>query len=432
MTHQRPISPFESVYFVDLGAAGLPLYDMAVFVDCLVRGRLDPALLRRALGLLTERHPMLRSEVADGDTGLLLRVRDRVEPPLTVLDGIEDTYAELINTRPDWTESLLHAWLLTDGERSQVVLGVHHGVIDGRSVFPLLDEFWRYYSALAAGASPSVERREALPEAIDTRLAGTLPDAEIDALVDAIAQGAGADVKPAALPTEGVGRPDRPDAARRFVVDRLEFSEETTDAVAAAARSRGVSVNSLVTELLLTAVRAQLAPEHGPLTMTCGHAVDLRTRLTPELPRATTLNCVTGLQTTLTVGHDDPPGAVGREVAGQMTGALARRDPERSLLAALRAGARGIPVPVPVVSYGISNLGRIPAPPVPQDVRLLRFGATGNAPGMPPKILVAGLGGRLLVQNEYDAWTYAPEQMRRVREALRGSLSAFGEPRLTS
>ncbi|MEU6480428.1 condensation domain-containing protein [Streptomyces sp. NPDC047017] len=424
MTRQRLISPFESIYFLDLGAEALPLYNMPAFVESLVRGRPDPGLMRRALGLLTERHPILRCEVTSGEEGLLLRSRDRVEPPLTVLDGVEETYAELINTRPDWAESLLHAWLLTDGERSQVVLAVHHGVADGRSAFALLDEFWQYYTALAAGADPAPERREELSAAIDTRLAGSFPDAELDALVEAIAQGAD-ETKPAVLPTEGMGRPGRPAAARRFVVDRLEFAAETTDAVVAAARTREVTVNSLVTGLVLTAVRAQLAPEHGPLTLTCGHGVDLRTRLTPQLPLSTVLNCITGLQTTLPVSHDDRPETVGRQVADQVTGALARRDPERFLLAALRAGARGIAVPVPAVSYGISNVGRIPAHPVPDDMELLRFGGTANAPGMPPKIGVASFGGRLLVQNEYDSWTYAPDQMGRLRETLRAALTGL-------
>jgi hypothetical protein len=157
--------------------------------------------------------------------------------------------------------------------------------------------------------------------------------------------------------------------------------------------------------------------------MTCGHGVDLRTRLTPELPLSTALNCITGLQTTLAVGHDDRPETVGRKVADQVADALARRDPERFLLAALEAGARGIAVPVPVVSYGISNVGRIPAHPVPHGMELLRFGGTANAPGMPPKIGVASFGGRLLVQNEYDSWTYGPEQMLRLRETLRASLT---------
>ncbi|MFG2499346.1 hypothetical protein ACGFSB_14200 [Streptomyces sp. NPDC048441] len=423
MTHQRPISPFESVYFLDLGPAGLPLYDMPEFVESLVLGRPDPNLMRRALRLLTDHHPILRSEVKSGAEGLLLQVRDRVQPPLTVLDGIEETFAQLINSRPDWTESLLHAWLLTDGERSQVVLGIHHGVADGRSAFALLDEFWQYYAALEAGANPAPERREALPEAIDSRLAGAFPDAEIDALADAIAQAPADRTKTATLPTEGMGRADRPAATHRFVVDRLEFSPETTQSVVAAARARGVTVNSLVTGLVLTVVRAQLAPEHGPLTLTCGHGIDLRTRLTPELPLSTVLNCITGLQTTLSVGHDDRPETAGREVADQVAGALDRRDPERFLLAALRAGARGVAMPMPVVSYGISNVGRIPAHPLPVGMKLLRFGGTANAAGMPPKIGVASFGGRLLVQNEYDSWTYSPEQMRKLLETLRAALT---------
>ncbi len=425
MIIQRPVSPYESPYFYDLRDAGLPLYDMPAYVESLVRGRMDPALMTRALSLLTERHPMLRSGVVAGAEGLLLRVRDRVQPPLTVRDGIDEPFAELINHRPDWTESMLHAWLLTDGERSQVVLAVHHGVADGRSAFALLDEFWQYYTALAAGANPAPERRDDLPEAIDTRLAGAFPDDEIDALVDVLAQGPDDTLKPATLPTEGMGRPDRPAPARRFVVDRLEFEPEVTDAVADAARARGVTVNSLVTGLVLTAVRAQLAPGTGPLAMVCGHGVDLRTRLTPELPLSTVLNCITGLQTPVVVSHDDHPHTVGREVAEQFAAALSRRDPERFLLTALRAGARGVAVPMPVVSYGISNVGRIPAHPVPEGMSLIRFGGTSNAPGMPPKIGAASFGGRLLLQNEYDSWTYSEEQMGRLRETMRASLEGL-------
>lgn len=421
MNSQRPISPFESVYFVDLGPGGLPLHDMPAYVESHVRGRMQPALVSRALTLLTARHPMLRCEVVAGDAGPLLRVRDEVRPPLTVRDdGLDEPFAELVNHRPDWSESLLHAWLLTDGEDSQVVLGVHHGIADGRSAFALLDEFWQHYTALAAGADPARERRDELPAAIDTRLAGTVPDAELDALLHALVQDPDQTFKPATLPTEAKGRSGLP--ARRFVVDRTEFDPETTDRLVAAARAKGVTVNSLVTGLVLTAVRAQLAPETGSLPMVCGHGVDLRTRLAPELPLSTVLNCITGLQTPLTVAHDDRPDAVGQVVADQFAAALSRRDPERFLLAALRAGAQGIAVPAPVVSYGISNVGRIPAHPVPDGMRLLRFGGTSNAPGMPPKIAAASFGGRLLVQNEYDSWTYSPEQMARLRETLHTSL----------
>ncbi|MER7462458.1 hypothetical protein [Streptomyces sp. NPDC097981] len=423
MTSQRLISPFESIYFLDLGAAGLPLYDMPAYVESEVRGPMDPALMSRALGMLTDRHPILRSEVVAGDAGLLFSVRDRVQPPLAVVDGGDDSFAELINTRPDWTESMLHAWLISDGEHHRVVLGVHHGVADGRSAFALLAEFWRYYTALAAGAALAVERRDGLPEAIDVRLAGAFPDREIDALADALARAADEKVlPPETLVPEGLDHPDRPAASRRFVVDRLEFEREATEAFVAAARDRGVTVNSVVTGLLLSAVRAQLSPATGPLAMVCGHGVDLRTRLTPELSLDTVLNCITGMQTTLKVSHGDHPDVIGAEADDLVAAALARREPERFLLAALRAGSRGVALPVPVVSYGISNVGRIPGHPVPEGVRLLRFGGTANAAGMPPKIAAASFGGRLLIQNEYDSWTYGAEQMARLRETLRTSL----------
>lgn len=423
MTSQRLISPFESIYFLDLGAAALPLYDLPAFFDSEVVGTVDPALMSRALGMLTARHPILRAEVADGDEGLLFRVRDRVQPPLTVVDGDADTFAELVNTRPDWTESMLHAWLISDGDHHRVVFGVHHGVADGRAGFALLGEFWRYYAALLAGAEPAVERRDELPEAIDVMLARAFPDREIDALADTLALTAGATVlPPESLVPEGLGRPDRPAASRRFVVDRLEFEPEPTEAFVTAARDRGVTVNSVITGVLMTAVRAQLSPATGPLAMVCGHGVDLRTRLDPHLPLDTVLNCVTGMHTTLKVSHGDHPDVVGAEADEVVAAALARHEPERFLLAALRAGSRGVVLPVPAVTYGISNVGRVAGFPVPEGMRLLRFSGTANAPGMPPKITVASYGGRLSIQNEYDSWTYGAEQMARLRESLRTSV----------
>ncbi|MGV9285978.1 phthiocerol/phthiodiolone dimycocerosyl transferase family protein [Streptomyces sp. NPDC003719] len=428
MPSQRPVSPFESVYFVDLGSAGLPLYGIPAFFESVVRGRLDASLIRRALFLLAEHHPALRAEAVAGEAGPVLRVRDSVQPPLTVLEGLDESFAEVINSRPDWSEGMLYAWLLTGGEHSQVVLGVHHGVSDARSGFALLHEFWRYYTALAAGADPAPRRRDALPEAVDTRLAADFPEYEIDALADALAEGGGADAEdaePVTLPADGAGRPGGTPGAHRFVLHRQEFDTHVTDALAGAARARGMTVNSIVSGLLMTAVREQLQPGDGPLPLVCGHAVDLRPRLTPELPRDVVVNCITGFQTPLTVTHGDDPTAVGRAVSGQVSTALARRDPERFLLAALRAGARGVAVPVPVVTHGISNVGRIPAHPVPDDVRLVRFGATVNAPGLPPKLFVASLDGRLLVQHEYDSRTHGAERMRRLRETLRASLEAL-------
>ncbi|NEB74878.1 hypothetical protein G3I40_06470 [Streptomyces sp. SID14478] len=422
MTNQRPVSPFESIYFVDMGSP-VSLYGTPAFFESVVRGRLDPATVRRALDLLADHHPALRAEVVAGETGPLLRVRERVRPPLIVREGL-DAFDEVVNTRPDWSESLLHAWLLTEGEHSQVVLALHHGVSDARSGFALLDEFWQYCTTLATGAVPSVQRRDTLPEAIDVRLSADFPDHDIDSLVEVFAEGA-EDTEPAVLPTEALGRADGPPTSHRFVIDRQEFAPGFTVAVLCAARARGITVNSLVSGILMTVVRDQMAPEPGPLPLVCGHAVDLRPRLTPELPRSVVVNCITGFQTPLIVAPDDRLETVGRAVTEQVSSALARRDPERFLLAGLRAAARGIALPVPVVSYGISNVGRVLDHPVPEGLHLVRFGATVNAVGLPPKLLVATLGGRLLIQQEYDGWTYSAAQMRRVGEALRAALEAL-------
>ncbi|MEU5419146.1 hypothetical protein [Streptomyces sp. NPDC020667] len=432
MNVQRHISPFESAYFREGGP--LPLFDMPIFMGSAVRGAIDPGTAEEVLIRLAARHPLLRCRVVDGEEGHILRLDGEFRPRVETGEGGESAHLELVNSRPDWRNGLFQAHILSDGEVSRIVLVIHHGVADGRSSFALLNEFWQCYTALAGGAElPAVVER-ALPDAIDARLAGVFKDDELDALAVQMAAGAAAGGPgPVALPVDGVGRPRAGDDSPRFVIDRTEFDRETSAAVVAAARSHGITVNGLVAGALMVAVREQLDLGPEPVPMVCGHAVDLRSRVTPELTSEDVLNCVAGLLTPVEVSGDDRAADVGRKIHASLAAALERGDAERFMLASLRATPDALPPvpapapvpatePVPMVSYGFSNVGRIAPHPTPEGVEFLRIEVSGNAPGMPPKLGSFTVDGRITLQNEYDSWVYDRDRMRRLIASVRGAL----------
>ncbi|ARZ66134.1 hypothetical protein SMD11_0468 [Streptomyces albireticuli] len=423
MTTQRALSPFETGYFSASARFGsVPVAGMPLFIGSVVRGTVDAGLLRRVLAELAGVHPLLRCRVTTENT-LAFRLQEDFRPRLDVTEGGDDAYLRLLNSPQDWTTGLFRGHLLRDGSSSRVVLVIHHGIADGRSAFPLLDEMWRRYTALASGTGglpAPVESR--LPDAVDTRLASVVPDAEITGFLDLVARAAtGGGPAPAMLRPDGDGTADDP--LGRFALDRVELDTGTTGALLTTARAHGLTVNALLCGAVLATVRAHLEPAAGALPMLCGHAADLRSSLRPELSASTVLNCASGLGTMLAVDAGADPVALAREVAADVRAALARRDPARFLLASQRVrneaeaaalGAR------PTIA--VSNVGRIPRHPAPAGLSVVRDEAYAMAVGMPPKLSAFTYDGRLTVQVEYDTAVHGRERMGRLGRDLEAAL----------
>ncbi|MFF8412951.1 amino acid adenylation domain-containing protein [Streptomyces omiyaensis] len=157
-----PLSPFQrGLWFLDQWNPGAPTY----IVPWVFRfdGPVDPALLRRALAGVVERHEALRTTFTLGEDGPRQLVHPSLEPPFTV----HDTTAEALDGRiaedalvPFDLETgpLVRAHLYRTGDTSTLLLLLHHIVWDEGSLPVLERELAALYDAAAAG------RTAALPE----------------------------------------------------------------------------------------------------------------------------------------------------------------------------------------------------------------------------------------------------------------------------
>ncbi|KZM70873.1 phthiocerol/phthiodiolone dimycocerosyl transferase family protein [Nocardia terpenica] len=410
MITQRPISPFELSFFRSAQIGPIQTGGLPILMSSVVEGELDADILRRVLAELAAVHPMLGTEVIEGEPPRLRHVPG-YRPPLTVVDGGDAEYLRLIDAEQDWRGGLFAARLLRDGDRSRIVLVLHHGIADGRSSVAVLDEMWRRYTAHAQGTALPVAAAHSLPEAIDDVLAQTISEAECADLLDRMRGLVGE--PPAMLPRDG-----GPGAPQRFVAERIELGDTESAAFAAVAKRAGMSVNSLLSGCALVAMRSRFDTA-APLFMVCGYAADLRAALHPPLPAHTVLNCASGWGTGLPVSEIADPVDLGRRVEDDVRAALDRRDPARLALAAryirdprTAALVAGHP------TLAISNIGRIPAHPTPAGVRVLRDDLAALGPGMPAKLTAFSYDGRLTVQVEYDTTDRSAAQMGEFRRAL--------------
>lgn len=426
MTNQRPLTPFELAHFDRESQLGnVPKAEVALWIGTTVRGDLDLDTLREVLAELAASHALLHAvAVADGDGGMRFELLADYQPPLEVQTGAQDEYLRLINSTPDWSTGLFKAHVISDGDVHRVVIVVHHGICDGRSMFPLVGELWERYSAHRAGSPlPVSDSDSVLVDGVDAQLAATVTEAEVDAFLEQLAFIVAAgdpNLVPLQLPFDSDGTAD---ARGRFALHTIELSPEETATVVTAATAHGFSVNSLLSGAALAAVRSELDADAGPVMMLAGHAVDVRAELSPPLPGPTVLNCVGGVPTPVFAAADVDPVELAKMVEVGVRGAVEARFPAlilRALVRGIDPVAAGMPVVLPTL--GLSNIGRIPAYPVPDELELVRNFVYAKAPGMPPAMTMFTIGDRLTIQVEYDTVEHTHEQLGRVTEAMREQL----------
>ncbi|WP_330256991.1 amino acid adenylation domain-containing protein [Nocardia sp. NBC_00565] len=213
-----------------------------------LRGRVDPERLRRAGQLLLDRHANLRTAfVTDTAAGPVQVVNEDVEAPWSELDlsGLDDDardreWDRLMAAdraiRFDPARAPLLRWMLvtTAPEHYRLVLTNHHLLLDGWSTPLLLKEFLILY---ATDGDPAI-----LPDIRPYRdflawIAGRDPAASFDAWARAFD---GADGPTLVAPAD----PGRPYTESREVLG--ELTEEQTASLTDLARSRGVTLNTVL------------------------------------------------------------------------------------------------------------------------------------------------------------------------------------------
>ncbi|NEW56517.1 hypothetical protein GV794_12760 [Nocardia cyriacigeorgica] len=430
MTAQRPLSHFEAAYFTagatfgSVVTGGMPLY-----IGTTVTGRVDERILRLVLDELAAAHPLLRSRVVhDAGGAKQFVVDDGFHPQLEVCAGGEREYFRLVNEERTWSEGLFSARLLREDDREQIVLVIHHGISDGRSVFALLDQLWRRYTAhLTGSSSPGPAPERDLPPAADVRMAGIVDRAAVaewSATVAAQVAMAGPDSAPAAVPHDRVGAIDPLD---RFAMVRIELDPDETAAFVNSARAHRISVNSLFSGAAMVALRAVLDGE-GPLLLSLGHAADLRSQLVPPLPVGTVANWASGIGTVMPVDAGADPYELGRTVGAGVRASLDRREHALVMLAAQTIGDDSVMAALLSArpSLTVSNIGRLPAHSLPAGLTFVRDDIFAMAPTIPPKLTVFTVGDRMTVQVEFDTALYSTVRQARLRTALAQVLQSIG------
>jgi amino acid adenylation domain-containing protein len=128
-------------------------------------GRLDRELFTRTWREIVARHGILRTSFSlHGTEGLRQTVHERAEARIQWLPGV--TVPEFIRADrrepfdPGTAPLLRFAVLGGEGDQT-VVLTLHHAILDGRSLFVLLDEFFTGYQAGLTGDTVSFPDRPA-------------------------------------------------------------------------------------------------------------------------------------------------------------------------------------------------------------------------------------------------------------------------------
>ncbi|MFE5476989.1 hypothetical protein ACFQ9R_14905 [Nocardia sp. NPDC056541] len=419
MTSRRRISPFESSYFGTGTTIGsVPTGGMPLFLGTTVHGELDPAILRTVLDELAAAHPLLRSRVVTEDgVGYFVR-DDAFRPRLDLVEGGEAEYLALVNGPRDWSDGLFRAYLLRAGLRQQIVLVIHHGISDGRSGFALLGQLWRHYTAHVADKSvPEVDSDQSMPEAMDTRLADVVSFAAAEAWLAEVRAGAATmnpEDAPRTLPRDGTGA----DRLGRFAMQRIELTAEETAELVAAARSHGLSVNSVLTGAVLAAVRTRF-PESGSVPLFCGYAADVRAEFDPPVPVDTIVNYASGGGTLVLATGETTQLELARSVDTGLRAGLDRREPALFPLATqlVNDDVTAALLTAPP-TFALSNIGRVRPHAIPGHIAFVRDDIYAMGPAMPPKLTAFTIAGRLTLQLEYDTTLYSRPQMEKLRLTL--------------
>jgi amino acid adenylation domain-containing protein len=163
----------ERLWILDRFEPGSASYNISGAVR--LAGRLDPAVLRRALDRLVRRHETLRTTFVPAGGGAVQRVLPDLQVPLPLVDLRGLGGGERRAAVASWTQAvadtsfdlahgpLLRVVLLALDEREHaLLLAIHHIVSDGWSMGVLIRELAAAYAALAAGREPSLPELPAL------------------------------------------------------------------------------------------------------------------------------------------------------------------------------------------------------------------------------------------------------------------------------
>jgi phenolphthiocerol/phthiocerol/phthiodiolone dimycocerosyl transferase len=280
-----------------------------------VDGELDEAALARALAALRGCYPLLAGRIISRDGRSLVEIGDR--PAELVLHRGAD-FDEEINAPLTWERGpLVRLALVREPGRTRVVMTLPRAFVDGMSYLAVHDRLWAIYTALRKKEPvPDGLVRPALGPALDDLLASRFSPQR---LRDFVEERARLDaVSPPALLPALASADGGPGAEMSFRIIRVQTDAARSARLARRARDATLTLNALVSGVLLTSLRSLLLPESGPLRLLCTTAVDMRRRLTPPIPPEVLQSAATTTSIRLRVDPAAHPAEVGHDLSRQL------------------------------------------------------------------------------------------------------------------
>ncbi|HEV2886899.1 MAG TPA: hypothetical protein VGX49_08315 [Jatrophihabitans sp.] len=348
-----------------------------------LQGQLDAAVLDRAARLLQRDYPVLRCSIREADDGVSLVLLEE-GPGLTLSAPSPDALASELNVPVEPERPVNRISLHQNGESAVLSLAGDHAASDARLNTVLLHRLLDYYTDLLGGVVPAPTGRSAFEGSLEDALLAGYEPGPVQPAVEA--------EPPLTLAGEAA-------APGPLAVHNFSYDQDTTAGLIAAARRGGISVTNLLSGAMACAVRAQFSADAGPMPVAPAFAVDLRPRAVPPIPPDAPFVCVSRQVCAIHVDAEEQPVEVGRRIGTQLRAALERNEIQHRLLAQRLAGR---PVPLPPISFMVSNIGIVEDYRVPDGLRVTgsRWATTSRGPV--PTLFGLTAYGRLNLDLVYD------------------------------
>ena len=339
-----------------------------------IEGELDEELLESALAHLHACYPLLAGRFTAEGNHWLVEIDDTGSAPL-LLDHGNDLEKE-VNAASTWTQGpLLRITLVRTPIGTSLVMTLPRSFADAMSYLAIHRRFWTAYTALSRGESIPVEVvQPVLGPALDDLLTARFSPEQLNDFVEQRAR-LDADQTPAVLPPLASVN-GGPGTDLTLATVHVEADIDSTATLARLAHEASLSVNSLVSGVLVASLRSFLAPPTGPALVLCTSAVDLRRRLEPPIPAEVLQSAATTTSMRLAVDASATPLDIGRDISHQL-----RADLE-SGAAAMELAAFAHMIDQHPPTLVITNVGTIAEPELPDGLQITsaRLAPLGHLP----------------------------------------------------
>ena len=243
-----------------------------------VQGPIDADALSAAFDALLEAHPVLGGHLERGPDGRhQFAVDDLLHPGIEVVE-IDDPSAGSPPVYLNQTESLIQLRLTLRRGEAQLTLYVHHSLADGHHEFSLVEELLSYYTDLVCtGRIPAVTVQPA-PDPLEVVLAQRGIQKQRRSGLERFMSAMFAYDLP---PSRRTGSDVKPAVPLRVPMAGCQLSERETRDLVALSRAQKISVNGLLSAVLLLAEWRVRGRTNIPVPYL--YPVDLRYFLSPPL-----------------------------------------------------------------------------------------------------------------------------------------------------